>query len=133
MNAWLAEVLHRCWPFGGGILVQLPLPKHMNEEKVLAAISLEKDVDGFHPLNIGKLSMKGHEPLFMPCTPKVGSPPSPPRARRRVYYVSHQPPLFCFRDVNTRRMKLVIIPGDVTSVRRGVHRVVGAKRRGAKG
>ena len=53
-----------------GILVQLPLPKHMNEEKVLAAISLEKDVDGFHPLNIGKLSMKGHEPLFMPCTPK---------------------------------------------------------------
>ena len=53
-----------------GILVQLPLPKHMNEEKVLAEISLEKDVDGFHPLNIGKLSMKGHEPLFMPCTPK---------------------------------------------------------------
>ena len=53
-----------------GILVQLPLPKHMNEEKILAAISLEKDVDGFHPLNIGKLSMKGHEPLFMPCTPK---------------------------------------------------------------
>jgi 5,10-methylene-tetrahydrofolate dehydrogenase/methenyl tetrahydrofolate cyclohydrolase len=53
-----------------GILVQLPLPKHMNEEKILAAISLEKDVDGFHPLNIGKLSMKGHDPLFMPCTPK---------------------------------------------------------------
>ena len=53
-----------------GILVQLPLPKHMNEEKVLAEISLEKDVDGFHPLNIGKLSMKGHEPLFMTCTPK---------------------------------------------------------------
>ena len=56
-----------------GILVQLPLPKHMNEEKVLAEISLEKDVDGFHPLNIGKLSMKGHEPLFMPCTPRVAS------------------------------------------------------------
>ena len=53
-----------------GILVQLPLPKHMNEEKVLAAISLEKDVDGFHPLNIGELALKGHEPLFMPCTPK---------------------------------------------------------------
>ena len=53
-----------------GILVQLPLPKHMNEEKILAEISLQKDVDGFHPLNIGKLSMKGHEPLFMPCTPK---------------------------------------------------------------
>jgi 5,10-methylene-tetrahydrofolate dehydrogenase/methenyl tetrahydrofolate cyclohydrolase len=38
--------------------VQLPLPKHMNEEKVLGAIQLAKDVDGFHPLNIGKLSMK---------------------------------------------------------------------------
>ena len=56
-----------------GILVQLPLPKHMNEEKVLAAISLEKDVDGFHPLNIGELALKGHEPLFMPCTPRVAS------------------------------------------------------------
>ncbi|WCJ21362.1 Bifunctional protein FolD 2 [Euphorbia peplus] len=53
-----------------GILVQLPLPKHINEEKVLSAISIEKDVDGFHPLNIGKLAMKGREPLFLPCTPK---------------------------------------------------------------
>ncbi|XP_059625699.1 bifunctional protein FolD 2 [Cornus florida] len=53
-----------------GILVQLPLPKHINEEKVLTEISLEKDVDGFHPLNIGKLAMKGREPLFLPCTPK---------------------------------------------------------------
>jgi len=53
-----------------GILVQLPLPKHIDEEKVLGVISLEKDVDGFHPLNIGMLAMKGHEPLFMPCTPK---------------------------------------------------------------
>ncbi|KAJ9696465.1 hypothetical protein PVL29_008609 [Vitis rotundifolia] len=53
-----------------GILVQLPLPKHINEEKVLSEISLEKDVDGFHPLNIGKLAMKGREPLFLPCTPK---------------------------------------------------------------
>lgn len=53
-----------------GILVQLPLPKHMDEEKILAAISIEKDVDGFHPENIGKLAMKGHEPLFVPCTPK---------------------------------------------------------------
>ena len=49
-----------------GILVQLPLPSHINEEKVLAEISIEKDVDGFHPLNIGKLSMKGREPLFVP-------------------------------------------------------------------
>ena len=53
-----------------GILVQLPLPKHMNEEKILAAISLEKDVDGFHPLNIGRLSQRGREPLFVPCTPR---------------------------------------------------------------
>ncbi|GLT28509.1 hypothetical protein SLA2020_034350 [Shorea laevis] len=53
-----------------GILVQLPLPKHVNEEKVLGEISIEKDVDGFHPLNIGKLAMKGREPLFQPCTPK---------------------------------------------------------------
>ncbi|BBG93242.1 Amino acid dehydrogenase family protein [Prunus dulcis] len=54
-----------------GILVQLPLPKHINEEKVLSEISIEKDVDGFHPLNIGKLAMKGREPLFLPCTPKA--------------------------------------------------------------
>ncbi|PON96587.1 Tetrahydrofolate dehydrogenase/cyclohydrolase [Trema orientale] len=53
-----------------GILVQLPLPKHINEEKVLSEISIEKDVDGFHPLNIGKLAMKGRHPLFLPCTPK---------------------------------------------------------------
>ncbi|KAG9140523.1 hypothetical protein Leryth_022144 [Lithospermum erythrorhizon] len=53
-----------------GILVQLPLPKHINEENVLSEIILEKDVDGFHPLNIGKLAMKGREPLFLPCTPK---------------------------------------------------------------
>lgn len=53
-----------------GILVQLPLPKHINEERILNAISIEKDVDGFHPLNIGKLAMKGRDPLFVPCTPK---------------------------------------------------------------
>jgi methylenetetrahydrofolate dehydrogenase (NADP+)/methenyltetrahydrofolate cyclohydrolase len=52
-----------------GILVQLPLPRHLDEEKILSAISLEKDVDGFHPLNIGRLSMKGRKPLFVPCTP----------------------------------------------------------------
>ena len=53
-----------------GVLVQLPLPKHVNEERVLGAISLEKDVDGFHPINIGRLAMRGREPLFVPCTPK---------------------------------------------------------------
>lgn len=52
-----------------GILVQLPLPEGLNEERVLNAISITKDVDGFHPVNIGKLSMKGREPLFVPCTP----------------------------------------------------------------
>ena len=53
-----------------GILVQLPLPKHLNEEAILSAISLDKDVDGFHPINIGRLAMKGRDPLFIPCTPK---------------------------------------------------------------
>jgi methylenetetrahydrofolate dehydrogenase (NADP+)/methenyltetrahydrofolate cyclohydrolase len=52
-----------------GILVQLPLPKHLDEEKILNAVSLSKDVDGFHPVNIGRLAMKGREPLFIPCTP----------------------------------------------------------------
>ncbi len=52
-----------------GILVQLPLPDHLDEEAVLNTISLQKDVDGFHPVNIGRLTMKGREPLFVPCTP----------------------------------------------------------------
>lgn len=52
-----------------GILVQLPLPDHIDEEKVLGTIPLMKDVDGFHPVNIGRLAMKGREPLFIPCTP----------------------------------------------------------------
>ena len=52
-----------------GILVQLPLPKHLDEEAVLKTISVEKDIDGFHPLNIGRLAQKGREPLFVPCTP----------------------------------------------------------------
>ncbi|MEP0763589.1 MAG: bifunctional methylenetetrahydrofolate dehydrogenase/methenyltetrahydrofolate cyclohydrolase FolD [Chloroflexota bacterium] len=52
-----------------GILVQLPLPRHLDEERVLSLISLHKDVDGFHPVNIGRLAMKGREPLFIPCTP----------------------------------------------------------------
>jgi len=52
-----------------GILVQLPLPAHLNEERVLQLISIEKDVDGFSPLNIGRLAQKGREPLFVPCTP----------------------------------------------------------------
>jgi methylenetetrahydrofolate dehydrogenase (NADP+) / methenyltetrahydrofolate cyclohydrolase len=50
-----------------GILVQLPLPKHINEDKVLLAIDPHKDVDGFHPVNVGKMVV-GHE-AFLPCTP----------------------------------------------------------------
>ena len=56
-------------PKVNGILVQLPLPDGLDEEKVLQAINLEKDVDGFHPLNIGRLAQKGRESLFVPCTP----------------------------------------------------------------
>jgi 5,10-methylene-tetrahydrofolate dehydrogenase/methenyl tetrahydrofolate cyclohydrolase len=52
-----------------GILVQLPLPSGLDEERVLNQISIGKDVDGFHPLNIGRLAQKGREPLFVPCTP----------------------------------------------------------------
>jgi len=50
-----------------GILVQLPLPKHINETKVLYAIDPDKDVDGFHPVNVGKLMIG--EAHFLPCTP----------------------------------------------------------------
>ena len=50
-----------------GILVQLPLPKHINEANVLYAIDPDKDVDGFHPVNVGKMMLG--EPCFLPCTP----------------------------------------------------------------
>ncbi len=50
-----------------GILVQLPLPKHIDEAKVLYAISPDKDVDGFHPVNVGKMVVG--EQCFLPCTP----------------------------------------------------------------
>ncbi|SVE07913.1 uncharacterized protein METZ01_LOCUS460767, partial [marine metagenome] len=51
-----------------GILVQLPLPIHMNSKKILHSISPGKDVDGFHPYNLGSL-LEGN-PIFIPCTPK---------------------------------------------------------------
>ena len=51
-----------------GILVQAPLPKHINEARVFAAVAPNKDVDGFHPINVGKL-MLGDETGFRPCTP----------------------------------------------------------------
>lgn len=50
-----------------GILVQLPLPRHINEAKVLFAIDPDKDVDGFHPVNVGKMVLG--EQCFLPCTP----------------------------------------------------------------
>jgi methylenetetrahydrofolate dehydrogenase (NADP+)/methenyltetrahydrofolate cyclohydrolase len=50
-----------------GILVQLPLPKHINETKILYTIDPDKDVDGFHPVNIGKMVLG--EKCFLPCTP----------------------------------------------------------------
>lgn len=56
-------------PKVNGILVQLPLPGHLDEERVLQLISIEKDVDGFSPINLGRLAQKGREPLFVPCTP----------------------------------------------------------------
>ena len=52
-----------------GILVQLPLPKHIDEKKVIYAIDPDKDVDGFHPVNIGRLLLGGDEAKFPPCTP----------------------------------------------------------------
>ena len=54
-----------------GILVQLPLPKHINEQKILDSIAPNKDADGFHPLNVGRLSIASHndENLLIPCTP----------------------------------------------------------------
>ncbi len=54
-------------PTVDGILVQLPLPKHINEERVLRAVSPDKDVDGFHPLNAGELTRSGA--VLEPCTP----------------------------------------------------------------
>jgi len=52
-----------------GILVQLPLPKGIDEKKVLNAIDPDKDVDGFHPVNVGRLMIGGSEVKFPPCTP----------------------------------------------------------------
>jgi methylenetetrahydrofolate dehydrogenase (NADP+)/methenyltetrahydrofolate cyclohydrolase len=55
-------------PSVDGILVQLPLPKHINEEKIIETISIKKDVDGFHPLNVSNLWLK--KECMLPCTPK---------------------------------------------------------------
>ena len=50
-----------------GILIQMPLPEHMDSRNILQAVAVEKDVDGFHPVNVGRLSID--DPLFIPCTP----------------------------------------------------------------
>jgi methylenetetrahydrofolate dehydrogenase (NADP+)/methenyltetrahydrofolate cyclohydrolase len=52
-----------------GILVQLPLPKHIDDKKVLNAINPDKDVDAFHPVNVGRLMIGGDDAIFHPCTP----------------------------------------------------------------
>jgi len=52
-----------------GILVQLPLPKHIDEKKILNTIDPDKDVDGFHPVNVGRLMIGGKEAKYLPCTP----------------------------------------------------------------
>ncbi|MCP4717641.1 MAG: bifunctional methylenetetrahydrofolate dehydrogenase/methenyltetrahydrofolate cyclohydrolase FolD [Deltaproteobacteria bacterium] len=52
-----------------GILVQLPLPGHIDEKKVLNAIDPDKDVDGFHPVNVGRMMIGGNEAKYLPCTP----------------------------------------------------------------
>ena len=67
-DALLAEIARlNADPAVHGILVQLPLPKHIDEQKVIAAIAAEKDVDGFHPVSLGKLLLG--EDTFVPCTP----------------------------------------------------------------
>ncbi len=52
-----------------GILVQLPLPKQIDDKKILNAINPDKDVDAFHPVNVGRLMIGGEEAIFLPCTP----------------------------------------------------------------
>ncbi|GMY22139.1 bifunctional protein FolD 1, mitochondrial-like isoform X2 [Fagus crenata] len=48
-----------------GIFVQLPLPQHLDEEKIMTVVSPEKDVDGFHPINMGNLAIKGRQPVLV--------------------------------------------------------------------
>ena len=56
-------------PKVSGVLVQLPLPAHLDEEKIINMIGPEKDVDGLHPFNAGSLALKRHAPYFVSCTP----------------------------------------------------------------
>ena len=70
-----AELLQQITKFNNdptihGILVQLPVPKHISEHAITSAVADEKDVDGFGVSNIGELAKRGGKPLFIPCTPK---------------------------------------------------------------
>lgn len=70
-----ADLLHRVYEYNNnpavhGILVQLPLPKHISEHTITSAVADEKDVDGFGIQSIGELAKRGGRPLFTPCTPK---------------------------------------------------------------
>ena len=72
-GAEAGEALAEAAYYGGatdGGYGQMP-PADLDEERVLGSIDYEKDVDGFHPLNIGRLSQRGREPLFVPCTPRA--------------------------------------------------------------
>jgi methylenetetrahydrofolate dehydrogenase (NADP+)/methenyltetrahydrofolate cyclohydrolase/formyltetrahydrofolate synthetase len=53
-----------------GVIVQLPLPAHIDEKRVLDLVPLSKDIDGFHPTNMGQVAMRNHSPCFAPCTPE---------------------------------------------------------------
>ncbi|CAI4277613.1 CBM_collapsed_G0001780.mRNA.1.CDS.1 [Saccharomyces cerevisiae] len=57
-------------PHTHGIIVQLPLPAHLDEDRITSRVLAEKDVDGFGPTNIGELNKKNGHPFFLPCTPK---------------------------------------------------------------
>lgn len=66
----LLKLIHDCNinPLIDGILIQQPLPKHLDEEKIISSVAPSKDVDGFHPMNIGK-ALLGHQDTFFSCTP----------------------------------------------------------------
>jgi 5,10-methylene-tetrahydrofolate dehydrogenase/methenyl tetrahydrofolate cyclohydrolase len=53
-----------------GIIVQMPLPDHIDKKTITSSVSIDKDVDGFHELNMGKLALAGYNPTFIPCTPR---------------------------------------------------------------
>ena len=91
-----------------GILVQLPLPGHLDSEAILARVPLTKDVDGFHPINIGRLACKGREPLFIPCTP----------AGCLYLLDEYQTPLAGARAVVVGRSNIVGMPAALLLTRR---------------